>query len=76
MKFVPVKGSGDSPLHFSHITSMAIGSIHYNDLQLDSYQDDDLNQLRNSWVHTLKRQIAFTDKEFRKILTKPGTQLH
>ena len=66
MKVSPVKGSGESPLQCSHITSIAIGSInlcHHSEEPLDSYQDTDLERLRRKWADALLQRRDYLDKK-------------
>ena len=78
MKVKPVKGSGESPLQCSHITSIAIGSIHvrnHNEEPLDSYQDIDLDRLRGKWARALMDHRDYLDEELRKITEKKGKSI-
>jgi len=75
VKVAPIEGSGESPLHCSHITSIAIGSIylrHRSDEPLDSYQDTDLDRLRGKWADALMHRRDYLDKELRKIMERKG----
>ena len=78
MKVKPVKGSGESPLQCSHITSIAIGSIYvrnHNEEPLDSYQDIDLDRLRGKWARALMDHRDYLDEELRKITEKKGKSI-
>ena len=79
MKINPVAGSGGSPLLCSHITSIAIGTVcvrDYSEEPLDSYQDVDLDRLRDKWVDASMRRRDYLDKKVRKIMEKKGESQH
>ena len=69
-----MKGGG-GPLQCDQITSIAIGSIfrrYKNEEPLDSFQDSDLDRLRNKWSLALSNRKEFLDSEVKKIIDKKG----
>ncbi|XP_048248867.1 kinesin-like protein KIF13B isoform X7 [Haliotis rufescens] len=70
----PVANSGTLPLICEAITSVSIGSISVRSkLQkgLDSYQEEDLNHLRERWSDALKRRKDYLDEQIQKLINKP-----
>ena len=71
----PVQNSGTLPIICEAITSISVGSIcGRSKLQrgLDSYQDDDLNRLRERWSEALMRRREYLDEQIHKIIHKKG----
>ena len=68
---------GGSPLQCDHISSVAIGSIYLRtryEEPLDSWQEQDLDRLRNKWSDALMNRREFLDSEVRKIVSKKGKE--
>ena len=66
---------GGSPLQCDHISSVAIGSIYLRtryEEPLDSWQEQDLDRLRNKWSDALMNRREYLDSEVRKIVNKKG----
>ena len=66
---------GGSPLQCDHISSVAIGSIHLRtryEEPLDSWQEQDLDRLRNKWSDALMNRREYFDSEIRKVVSKKG----
>ena len=66
---------GGSPLQCDHISSVAIGSIYLRtryEEPLDSWQEQDLDRLRNKWSDALMNRREYLDSEVRKIVSKKG----
>ena len=66
---------GRSPLQCDHISSVAIGSIYLRtryEEPLDSWQEQDLDRLRNKWSDALMNRREYLDSEVRKIVSKKG----
>ncbi|KAK7582634.1 hypothetical protein V9T40_014079 [Parthenolecanium corni] len=71
----PVQNSGTLPIICDSITNIAVGSIiNRNRLQkpLDSYQDEDLNTLREKWSDALMRRRQYLDQQIQNLLNKPN----
>ncbi len=69
----PVQNSGTLPIICDSITSIAVGSIICRSrLQkpLDSYQDEDLNTLREKWSDALMRRRQYLDQQIQILLNK------
>ena len=68
---------GGSPLQCDHISSVAIGSIYLRtryEEPLDSWQEQDLDRLRNKWSDALMNRREYLDSEVRKIVSKKGEE--
>lgn len=74
-----IKSRGDSgtlPLICDSITSLAIGCIcSRTKLQkgLDSYQEEDLTNLRDRWNEALSRRHKYLDSQIQSLINKTGT---
>ncbi|XP_071956300.1 kinesin-like protein KIF13A isoform X3 [Antedon mediterranea] len=69
----PVQNSGTLPIICEAITAVSIGSItNRSKLQkaLDSYQDGDLNKLRDRWSEALMKRREHLDEQIHKIINK------
>ncbi|ESO83151.1 hypothetical protein LOTGIDRAFT_133948, partial [Lottia gigantea] len=70
----PVANSGTLPLICEAITSISVGCITARSkLQkgLDSYQEEDLNHLRERWTDALKRRKEYLDEQIQQLINKP-----
>ncbi|KAJ8021167.1 Kinesin-like protein KIF13A [Holothuria leucospilota] len=71
----PVQNSGTLPIICETITSISIGSICVRkkiQKGLDSYQDNDLNRLRDRWSEALMRRREYLDEQINMIMKKKG----
>ena len=71
----PVANSGMLPLICESIVSMAVGCpVVRSELQkpLDSYQEDDLNMLKDKWSEALAKRKEYLDRQLKNILDKSG----
>ncbi|KAL3888334.1 hypothetical protein ACJMK2_000704 [Sinanodonta woodiana] len=69
----PVAHSGTLPLICEAITSISVGSICGRfKLQkgLDSYQEEDLNLVRDRWSEALARRKNYLDEQIQKLINK------
>ncbi|XKL66819.1 hypothetical protein PGB90_010239 [Kerria lacca] len=69
----PVQNSGTLPIICDSITNIAVGSIiNRSRLQkaLDSYQDEDLNVLREKWSDALMRRRQYLDQQIQSLINK------
>ncbi|XP_065186816.1 kinesin-like protein KIF13B isoform X2 [Sycon ciliatum] len=69
----PVRGSGLAPISCHSITSISMGAVvHQNKaaISLDSFQDTDLQRLRQRWSDALMRRRAYLDDQIHKIVDK------
>ncbi|KAL5013425.1 hypothetical protein ScPMuIL_007695, partial [Solemya velum] len=69
----PVANSGTLPLICESITSVSIGCISSRSkLQkgLDSYQEEDLNRVRERWLEALMRRKEYLDEQIQKLINK------
>ncbi|KAK5880466.1 hypothetical protein CesoFtcFv8_023490 [Champsocephalus esox] len=81
----PVPESGTMPLIAASILSVSIGDIkirqtrvsrgsesHWGgDDEMDSYQEADLERLREQWLVTLTQRQEYLDQQLQKIVSKP-----
>ncbi|CAH1248126.1 KIF13A [Branchiostoma lanceolatum] len=73
VKVKPVHNSGTLPIICESITSIAVGCVAARSkLQkgLDSYQEDDLNLLRERWSEALMRRRDYLDKQIQQMINK------
>ncbi|XP_066269201.1 kinesin-like protein KIF13A isoform X7 [Branchiostoma lanceolatum] len=73
VKVKPVHNSGTLPIICESITSIAVGCVAARSkLQkgLDSYQEDDLNLLRERWSEALMRRREHLDKQIQQMINK------
>ncbi|XP_077409329.1 kinesin-like protein KIF13B isoform X3 [Vanacampus margaritifer] len=80
-----VPDSGTMPLISISILSVSIGdvkvqnttigrdSLLVRDEEMDSYQENDLESLREQWLATLTQRQEYLDQQLQKIVSKPGT---
>ena len=71
----PTANSGTLPLICESITSVSVGCIcARSKLQkgLDSYQEEDLNLLRERWSEALSRRHEYLDSHIHKLINKQG----
>jgi hypothetical protein len=71
----PIQNSGTLPIICEAITSISVGCIcARSKLQkgLDSYQEEDLNTLREKWSEALMRRREYLDEQIQKIINKKG----
>ncbi|KAF0312126.1 Kinesin-like protein KIF13A [Amphibalanus amphitrite] len=69
----PVTNSGTLPLVCDAVTAVNIGSVtcrYRLQKPLDSYQEADLNQLREKWSSALVRRRQYLDSHLQKIIKK------
>ena len=69
---------GGSPLQCDHISSVAIGSIYLRtryEEPLDSWQEHDLDRLRNKWSEALMNRREYLDSEVQKLISKKGKKM-
>ncbi|KAK1888728.1 Kinesin-like protein KIF13B [Dissostichus eleginoides] len=81
----PVPESGTMPLIAASILSVSIGDVkirqtrvprgsesHWGgDEEMDSYQEADLERLREQWLVTLTQRQEYLDQQLQKIVSKP-----
>ncbi|CAL8291009.1 unnamed protein product [Merluccius merluccius] len=71
----PVQHSGTLPLLVEAVLSVSIGcvSVRSTKLQrpLDSYQEEDLNCVRDRWSEALTKRREYLDQHIKKIINKP-----
>ncbi|KAK5853302.1 hypothetical protein PBY51_007100 [Eleginops maclovinus] len=81
----PVPDSGTMPLIAASILSVSIGDVkirqtrvsrgsesHWGgDEEMDSYQEADLERLREQWLVTLTQRQEYLDQQLQKIVSKP-----
>lgn len=75
VKVSPVIQSGTLPIICQEITNIALGSVSARSrLQkpLDSYQEDDLNRLRDKWSEALLRRRHYLDQQIQRLINKQG----
>ncbi|XP_066905264.1 kinesin-like protein KIF13A isoform X5 [Halyomorpha halys] len=75
VKVSPVIQSGTLPIICQEITNIALGSVSARSrLQkpLDSYQEDDLNRLRDKWSEALMRRRNYLDQQIQRLINKQG----
>ncbi|PIK34402.1 putative kinesin-like protein KIF13A isoform X5 [Apostichopus japonicus] len=71
----PVPNSGTLPLICESITSVSIGSICVRkkiQKGLDSYQENNLNKLRDRWSDALMMRREYLDEQINMIMNKKG----
>ncbi|XP_064651713.1 kinesin-like protein KIF13A isoform X3 [Lineus longissimus] len=69
----PIQNSGTLPIICEAITSISVGCIcARSKLQkgLDSYQEEDLNTLRDKWSEALMRRREYLDEQIQKVIKK------
>lgn len=70
----PEVGSGSLPLSVDSIASIAIGCVQVRDSRvqrsLDSYQEEDLQSLREKWSDALNRRKEHLDAQIQQIMSK------
>lgn len=74
----PVANSGTLPLICEAVTSLSIGCLVVrNKMQkgLDSYQEEDLNALRERWAKAVARRKEYLDEHIQKLINKQGMSL-
>ncbi|XP_056377217.1 kinesin-like protein KIF13A isoform X3 [Hyla sarda] len=71
----PVQNSGTLPLMVEAILSISIGCITARSTKLqrglDSYQEEDLNCVRERWSDALIKRKEYLDEHIQKIINKP-----
>ena len=75
VRVVPVHNSGTLPLIVESIQLVSIGGVvARSKLQrgLDSYQEEDLNTLRERWSKALDKRKDYLDEQLKKIVNKAG----
>ncbi|XP_037079397.1 kinesin-like protein KIF13A, partial [Pollicipes pollicipes] len=73
VRVLPVLNSGTLPLVCDAISAISIGSVtcrYRMQKPLDSYQEADLNQLRERWSSALVRRRQYLDSHLQKIIKK------
>ena len=75
----PVQNSGTLPIICESISHLSIGCVtaRQSKLQkgLDSYQEEDLNLLREKWSEALEKRREYLDEQLQKIMHKEGERL-
>ncbi|XP_057328265.1 kinesin-like protein KIF13B isoform X4 [Microplitis mediator] len=69
----PVKNSGTLPIICQSVLDIAVGSVSVRNryqVPLDSYQDEDLNVLREKWSDALMRRRQYLDQHIQKLINK------
>jgi kinesin family protein 13 len=69
----PVANSGTLPIICESISSISVGSISARSkIQkgLDSYQEEDLNVLRDKWSEALNKRKAYLDEQIKRLMNK------
>ena len=69
----PVQNSGMLPIICESVVSIAVGGpVVRSELQkpLDSYQEDDLNNLKEKWSDALAKRKEYLDRQLKNILDK------
>uniref|UniRef100_A0AAZ3PVJ2 Kinesin family member 13Bb n=1 Tax=Oncorhynchus tshawytscha TaxID=74940 RepID=A0AAZ3PVJ2_ONCTS len=71
-----VQDSGTMPLIATKILSVSIGNVevrqaHPSDEDMDSYQEVDLERLRDQWLTTLTTRQEYLDQHLQKMVQKP-----
>lgn len=69
----PVQNSGMLPIICESVVSIAVGCpVVRSELQkpLDSYQEDDLNKLKEKWSGALAKRKEYLDRQLKNILGK------
>ncbi|XP_062925963.1 kinesin-like protein KIF13A isoform X2 [Mobula hypostoma] len=70
----PVQHSGTLPLMVEAILSVSIGCISVRSIKLqrplDSYQEEDLNEVRERWSDALMKRREYLDEQIQKIINK------
>uniref|UniRef100_A0A667ZJV0 Kinesin family member 13B n=1 Tax=Myripristis murdjan TaxID=586833 RepID=A0A667ZJV0_9TELE len=70
-----VQDSGTMPLITASILSVSIGDIKIRqaqwDEEMDSYQEVDLERMREQWLATLTKRQEYLDQHLQKIVSKP-----
>ncbi|XP_026672214.1 kinesin-like protein KIF13B isoform X3 [Ceratina calcarata] len=69
----PVQNSGTLPIICQSILNIAVGSVSVRShlqIPLDSYQDEDLNILREKWSEALMRRRQYLDHQIQKLINK------
>uniref|UniRef100_A0A8B9TNN6 Kinesin family member 13A n=1 Tax=Anas platyrhynchos TaxID=8839 RepID=A0A8B9TNN6_ANAPL len=75
----PVQHSGTLPLMVEAILSVSIGGVTARSTKLqrglDSYQEEDLNCVRERWSDALIKRREYLDEQIQKISNKQGSKL-
>uniref|UniRef100_A0A673X440 Kinesin family member 13B n=1 Tax=Salmo trutta TaxID=8032 RepID=A0A673X440_SALTR len=71
-----VPDSGTMPLIATNIVSVSIGNVEVReacpwDEDVDSYQEGDLERLRDQWLTTLTKRQQYLDQHLQKMVQKP-----
>uniref|UniRef100_UPI00398F7F6A kinesin-like protein KIF13A isoform X2 n=1 Tax=Pristiophorus japonicus TaxID=55135 RepID=UPI00398F7F6A len=70
----PVQHSGTLPLMVEAILSVSIGCITARSIKLqralDSYQEEDLNEVRERWSDALMKRREYLDEQIQKVINK------
>ncbi|KAG8034817.1 hypothetical protein G9C98_007893 [Cotesia typhae] len=69
----PVQNSGTLPIICQSVLDIAVGSVSVRNRYqnpLDSYQDEDLNVLREKWSDALMRRRQYLDQHIQKLINK------
>uniref|UniRef100_A0A8C5C0S2 Kinesin family member 13A n=1 Tax=Gadus morhua TaxID=8049 RepID=A0A8C5C0S2_GADMO len=71
----PVQHSGTLPLLVEAVMSVAIGCVSVRSIKLqrplDSYQEEDLNCVRERWSEALIKRREYLDEQIKRIINKP-----
>ncbi|XP_043575064.1 kinesin-like protein KIF13A isoform X4 [Chiloscyllium plagiosum] len=71
----PVQHSGTLPLMVEAILSVSVGCITARSIKLqrplDSYQEEDLNEVRERWSDALMKRREYLDEQIQKVINKP-----
>uniref|UniRef100_A0A7N6AMH0 Kinesin family member 13Bb n=1 Tax=Anabas testudineus TaxID=64144 RepID=A0A7N6AMH0_ANATE len=74
VKVRSVPDSGTMPLIAASILSVSIGDVKVRqtrDEEMDSYQEVDLERMRQQWLVTLTQRQEYLDQQLQKIVSKP-----
>uniref|UniRef100_A0AAZ3R2F8 Kinesin family member 13Bb n=1 Tax=Oncorhynchus tshawytscha TaxID=74940 RepID=A0AAZ3R2F8_ONCTS len=71
-----VPDSGTMPLIATNILSVSIGNVEVREIcrwdeDMDSYQEGDLERLRDQWLTTLTKRQQYLDQHLQKMVQKP-----
>uniref|UniRef100_A0A8C7ME69 Kinesin family member 13B n=1 Tax=Oncorhynchus kisutch TaxID=8019 RepID=A0A8C7ME69_ONCKI len=71
-----VPDSGTMPLIATNILSVSIGNVEVREIcrwdeDVDSYQEGDLERLRDQWLTTLTKRQQYLDQHLQKMVQKP-----
>ena len=73
VKVVPVQESGTLPVICDSITSLAVGCVCVRSKSqkgLDSYQEEDLTDLREKWSEALNKRRDYLDDQIKRLINK------